>query len=165
MNGLIVRPYRLSDAAPLAQVFHHAVHDGTTRHYDGAQRAAWSPSPPDDAEWIARLSEGETIVAEHGGRAVGFMTLDRKTGFLDFAYVAPDYMGRGVADTLYAVLEGRARVSGLSRLETEASLLAERFFARRGWQILRRQTVERGGVSLPNAVMEKTLDAQRIVAA
>ena len=73
------------------------------------------------------------------------MTLDLSTGWLDFAYVAPEAMGQGVAETLYAVLEGRARAAGLTRLETEASLLAERFFARRGWRIEKRQEVERNG--------------------
>ncbi len=35
------------------------------------------------------------------------MTLDPVTGWIDFAYVAPEAMGQGVAETLYAVLEGR----------------------------------------------------------
>jgi putative acetyltransferase len=55
------------------------------------------------------------------------------------------------------MIEGRARVHGHTRLETEASLLAEPFFARHGWRVLQRQEVERDGVKIPNAVMEKRL--------
>lgn len=157
MNGLIIRPARVTDAPGLADLFHRAVHEGTARHYDALQRAAWSPAPPMDEAWRRRLIEAQTVVAERDDRLLGFMTLDAGTGWIDFAYVAPEAMGQGVAETLYAVLEGRARAAGLTRLETEASLLAERFFARRGWHIVTRQEVERQGVRLPNAVMAKEL--------
>lgn len=157
MNGLVIRPARVTDAPGLANLYHRAVHEGAARHYDAAQRAAWSPAPPTDETWRRRLIEAQTVVAEQGERLLGFMTLDAATGWIDFAYVAPEAMGQGVAETLYAVLEGRARASGLTRLETEASLLAERFFARRGWHVVQRQEVERAGVRLPNAVMAKDL--------
>jgi len=157
MNGLIIRPCRVTDAPGLADLYHRAVREGTGRHYDAAQREAWSPAPPNDESWRRRLVEAQTIVAERDARLLGFMTLDIGTGWLDFAYVAPEAMGQGVAETLYAVLEGRARAAGLGALETEASLLAERFFARRGWQLVKRQEVERNGVRLPNAVMVKRL--------
>ena len=161
MNGLIIRPCRVTDAPGLAALFHRAVREGTAAQYTEAQRAAWSPAPPNGEDWRRRLIEADTILAERDDRLLGFMTLDLGTGWLDFAYVAPEAMGQGVAETLYAVLEGRARAAGLTRLETEASLLAERFFARRGWRVEKRQEVERNGVRLPNAVMAKTLDRKR----
>lgn len=157
MNGLIIRPYRPADAIGLARLFHRAVHEGASQHYTEEQRAAWSPEPPTSEGWRARVEEAETIVAERDGAHLGFMTLDMDTGYLDFAYVAPEAMGRGVAASLYAVIEGRARVKGHVRLETEASLLAEPFFHRHGWRLVRRQMVERGGVEIPNALMEKRL--------
>ena len=55
------------------------------------------------------------------------------------------------------MLEGRARALGLTRLDTEASLLAEPVFLRLGWQVIKRQDVVRRGVSLRNAWMEKKL--------
>lgn len=157
MNGLIIRPCRVTDAPGLAALYHRAVHEGAAGHYDAAQRAAWSPAPPTGEDWRRRLIEAQTIVAEQADGLLGFMTLDQRTGWIDFAYVAPEAMGRGVGETLYAVLEGRARAAGLTRLETEASLLAERFFLRRGWSVLQRQEVRRHGVGLPNTAMAKTL--------
>jgi putative acetyltransferase len=155
----------VTDAPGLAELYHRAVQDGTRAHYDAAQRAAWSPVPPLDEDWRRRLIEAQTIVAERHDRLLGFMTLDIATGWIDFAYVAPEAMGQGVAETLYAVLEGRARAAGLCRLETEASLLAERFFTKRGWTLIKRQEVLRGDVRLPNAVMAKTLVKTGICAA
>ncbi len=157
MNGLIIRPYRPADAIGLATLFHRAVQEGTAEHYDAAQREAWCDRPPTSAGWRARVEEADTLVAERDGVHQGFMTLDMDTGYLDFAYVAPEAMGKGVADALYAVIEGRARVRGLQRLDTEASLLAQPFFRKHGWRLVKRQEVERGGVKIPNAVMEKHL--------
>lgn len=157
MNGLIIRPYRPADAIPLATLYHRAVREGAALRYDDAQCEAWSPAPPTNAGWRARVEEAETIVAEHDGALLGFMTLDMGEGFVDFAYVAPEVMGQGVAASLYAVIEGRARVKGHSVLETEASLLAEPFFRRHGWRVIARQEVERHGVRIPNARMEKRL--------
>ncbi|OAN77462.1 hypothetical protein A8B78_14240 [Jannaschia sp. EhC01] len=157
MNGLIIRPYRPADAIPLATLYHRSVNEGASRKYDAAQRAAWSPAPPTSEGWRARVEEAETVVAEQNGTLLGFMTLDIDSGFLDFAYVAPEVMGKGVAAALYAVIEGRARVKGHTVLETEASLLAEPFFRRHGWRVIQRQEVERHGVKIPNARMEKRL--------
>ena len=157
MNGLIIRPCRVTDAPGLAALYHRAVREGAARHYSHAQRAAWSPAPPTGEGWRRRLIEADTILAERAERPLGFMTLDLATGWLDFAYVAPEAMRQGVAGTLYAVLEGRARAARLERLETGASLLAERFFACRGWRVVKRQEVARNGARLPNAAMAKVL--------
>ncbi|MFW5881347.1 MAG: GNAT family N-acetyltransferase [Roseicyclus sp.] len=157
MRGLLIRPYRAEDAAALARVFHRAVRRGTGAHYSVLQRLAWSPRPGDGSDWHARLSEIETVVAELPRGPVGFMALSAAEGFIDFAYVDPSVRGRGVAAALYAVVEGRARALGLSELQTEASRVAEPFFAARGWVVVRRQTVKRRMVRLPNAVMEKRL--------
>lgn len=165
MNGLMIRSCRVTDAPGLAQLYHRAVHEGAARHYSTVQRAAWSPAPPVDEGWRRRLIDAQTIVAERDDHLLGFMTLDVTTGWLDFAYVAPEVMGQGVADTLYAVLEGRARVAGLTRLETGASLLGERFFRRHGWQLRLRHQIEQGGVDLPHAVMLKDLTRSRSCAA
>lgn len=157
MNGLILRSYRPTDAIGLASLYHRAVREGAASKYDDAQRVAWSPDVPTHEGWRARVEEAMTVVAERDRALLGFMTLDIGTGFLDFAYVAPEVMGKGVAGALYAMIEGRARVRGHTRLETEASLLAEPFFIRQGWRVVSRQEVERSGVKIPNVVMEKRL--------
>ncbi|MCG6883951.1 MAG: GNAT family N-acetyltransferase [Silicimonas sp.] len=151
-----VRSYSPEDAAPLAEVYHRAVREGAVRAYAPEQVAAWSPQVPEAARWRARLEAADTVVATEAEDPVGFMTMD-DNGYLDLAFVLPDVMGKGVSDAIYAVLEGRARSRGIRCLSTQASLLAEPFFARHGWQVVRRQEVEMDGVVLANAWMEKRL--------
>jgi putative acetyltransferase len=157
MRDLVVRPYRADDAGALARVFHRAVRHGTVPHYTALQRIAWSPRPSDGSDWHARLSEIHTVVAELPRGPVGFMALSAEEAFIDFAYVDPSVRGQGVAAALYAVIEGRALGLGLRQLQTEASRVAEPFFAGRGFRVVRRQRVRRHLVGLPNAVMEKDL--------
>ena len=157
--NVLVRSYAAGDAPALGEIFHRAVHEGAAGRYSAEERAAWSPRVPDTLKWQDRLAEAETVVAEGPDGPVGFMSLYLDRAYLDLAFVLPEAMGKGVAAALYAVLETRARATGLTRLTTEASLLAEPFFARQGWQIVKRQRVERLGVMIPNAVMEKDLVA------
>ena len=151
-----VRSFAAEDADALGSVFYRAVREGAAARYSDDQINAWSPAPPSGEAWQTRLSDADTVVAVQDDAPVGFMTLDDK-GYLDLAFVVPEAMGEGVSDAIYAVLEGRARARGIATLSTQASLLAEPFFARFGWQVTRRQEVEIRGVVLKNAWMEKSL--------
>ena len=66
MNGLLIRPYRTGDAAPLGKLLHQAVRNGTGRHYTHTQRVAWSPKPRSGPLWVAELCppNADTLVAE-----------------------------------------------------------------------------------------------------
>ncbi|MEO1599208.1 MAG: GNAT family N-acetyltransferase [Pseudomonadota bacterium] len=97
------------------------------------------------------------MVAETDGAEIaGFMSLTPE-GVVDMAYVAPKWMGKGVALVLYSALIARAREVGLARLTTDASHLARPFFERRGWRLLTEQQVERHGVRLTNFKMASDL--------
>ncbi|MCV6594140.1 MAG: GNAT family N-acetyltransferase [Silicimonas sp.] len=158
----LVRDAGAADFPALAEIFHAAVRIGAKTAYSDAQRAAWCPDVPEGARWAKRLAGLDILVAETGGKIVGFMAMDRESGLVDLSYVHPDHMRQGHADALYAVLEGRARAGGRRRLTTEASLLAEPFFARHGWALVARQQVERAGVLIPNARMEKSLSSAAV---
>ncbi|NNU78947.1 GNAT family N-acetyltransferase [Halovulum dunhuangense] len=151
-----IRPFRPEDAAALAALFHRAVTQGAAAFYDDAQRAAWSPAPPDAESFAARLAPQTVFVAAEEGAALGFMSLTG-AGHLDMAFVAPERMGTGLAGQLYDHVERAALKAGHARLTTDASHPARRFFARRGWRVLRRQAPVRNGVALTNFAMEKRL--------
>lgn len=154
MADVIIRKMTEGDAQAAARVFYDAVHFGACGDYNEAQRTAWAPVPPRGSAWRDRLLAQHGFVAEQNGAVVGFMTL-RADGYLDFAYVAPSHIGKGVAKQLYVSIVARARELGLTRLTSEASYSARRFFERQGWRVVKEQTVTRGGVSMTNFAMEK----------
>ena len=66
-------------------------------------------------------------------------------------YVHADYQGRGIATAICNKLE--QSVSG--KIVTHASVTAKPFFEKRGYKVIKEQSVERQGVFLTNYVMEK----------
>lgn len=154
-----LRSYRPGDAEGLAGIFFDAVRIGARGHYSDAERAAWAPDQKPGTNWPGRLANADTVVAEQGGQLLGFMSM-QSGGYLDLAFVRPEAFGQGIGFALYAMLEGRARARGVANLTTEASLVAEPFFLRQGWQVIRRQNVDIRGVLLKNALMEKRLVAR-----
>ncbi len=156
MASFIVRPYREPDAAAAAQLYYDTIHAGTGAFYDAAQRRAWAPEVPDEADWGQWLSREHTLVAEDGHGLAGYMTITR-AGHIDLAYVRADRMGQGVAAALYDEIESWARLQGFTTLTVHASALARRFFARRDWRVTEEQRPLRNGVELYRYRMCKAL--------
>lgn len=78
-------------------------------------------------------------------------------GHVDMLYVHPDFQRRGVARALLAHVEELARVCGLVRLYTEASITGRPAFEALGFCVLGPQTVTVRGETMTNYRMEKKL--------
>lgn len=146
-----LRLYRSEDCPTLAQLFYDTVHTVNARDYTPEQLDAWADGHVDLAAWDASFLAHHTLVAEENGEILGFADMDGG-GYLDRLYVHKDHQGRGVATALCSTLEAACPVKNFT---THASLTARPFFESRGYQVLRRQTVVRHGISLENFVMEK----------
>lgn len=157
---MILRRFRTGDRDGCAAVFRAAVLTGAAGFYDTAQRRVWAEGARGDG-FSTRLADQVTIVAEAGGVLRGFMSL-RADGCLDLAYVHPGEMGRGLAARLLDEIIRAARTMGLSRLTTEASHPARRFFLKHGWREDAAQSVERAGVTLENFRMSCTVTAANV---
>ena len=150
-----LRTYEFEDLGQMARLFYDTVHTVCSAHYDQAQLDAWATGTVDLTAWDRALASRCALVAEEDGAVVGFADLDGE--YLDRLYVHKDFQGRGVATALADALEERARALGAVSLRTHASRTARPFFEKRGYRTLEEQEVHRGGVSIPNFIMEKTL--------
>jgi putative acetyltransferase len=81
-------------------------------------------------------------------------------GHIDHLYCAPEAAGHGIASHLYDAVEAAARTQGISRLFTEASELARRFFERKGFAVAERRDMVLRGVPIHNYRMTKDLADQ-----
>ncbi len=142
-TGFHIRAVRKGDRAACGQVYFDAVRNGTAPVYTAAQAEAWAPEE-DHVEWGNRLYSGTTWVAEGAGDIQGFITF-RADGHLDLFFVRPGWRKAGVAGALYDRALEWARDRGFARLTTDASLLAQSFLARRGWQVLAEEQAGRRG--------------------
>ena len=145
-----LRRYKQSDCRELAELFYRTVHTVNAADYNNEQLNAWATGHVDFEAWNKSLLEHYSIVAVDNGIIVGFGDIDQ-TGYLDRLYVHADYQGRGIATAICNKLE--QSVSG--KIVTHASVTAKPFFEKRGYKVIKEQSVERQGVFLTNYVMEK----------
>ncbi|WP_306006988.1 GNAT family N-acetyltransferase [Aquicoccus porphyridii] len=95
------------------------------------------------------LPKAETWVADHNGKAVGFISL--LDSFIGGIFIAPDRQGMGVGRKLVA--HALDRKGELSLEVYTANEQAMRFYASIGFQELSRRDVDDFGYPFPNAAL------------
>ena len=130
-----------------------AVRSGPSQ-YTEQQRHAWVPQPRTGTEWARRLDAQFVVVADVCGTLVGFMGL-AEIGYIDFAYIRPEFRKRGIFRRLYEHVETEMFRQNLNGLWVHASLNAKDAFPSLGFQIVRDETVAIANVELRRFEMEK----------
>ena len=151
-----ITSYSATLATEIADLFHQSVHAIDSDVYTPEQKEAWAPTPPDYERWSKRLNEKKPFIAIVNERVAGFMELDAD-GHIDCTYTHPDFQGNGVASALYERLLMEAKHKNINRLYVEASLIAKPFFERHGFSVVKKNEVERSGITLINFTMEHYL--------
>ena len=145
-----VRPFREDDAAALAEIFYSAIHEVARAHYSEAQVNAWAPAVPDAERFVARGTDGRTLLvaADDADTPIAYGDLEAD-GYIDHLFCKPEFAGKGVALAVYEELEKAAVGQGIGRLHVEASEPASRFFRRQGFELVERHELraERSGHS------------------
>ena len=157
-----LRPFLPQDASVLAAIFRASIEELTEDDYNPAQQEAWAALSDDEEAFGEKLGKNLTLIATFEGAPVGFAALEG-TSVIDMLYVHPAATGRGVAATLYDALEKLALARGATNLTVEASDTARDFFAHRGFEPYRRNTISVGNEWLGNTTMKKTLAAKGAV--
>jgi len=153
-----IRPFQQGDEARLALLFHAAIHQVAALHYSPEQVNAWAPRVPDPARFLARGTDGRTLLlaVDEADEPLAYGDVEAD-GHIDHLFCRPDVAGTGVTAQLYEALEEAARSRSISMLFTEASEPAKRFFAKRGFEVIERRDFEINGVPIHNFRMEKRL--------
>ena len=156
-----IRSYIDGDAAEICAVFEASVQAIGPEHYTEQQVQAWIAHAPTRKQVEARCADGRVtyVSLNQKRRIVGYIDLEAD-GHIDHLYCAPEATRKGISLALYEVVERRALEKRMARLYTEASEAAMRFFARRGFSVLNRRDLKRGGVEIHNFTMQKMLDQQ-----
>jgi len=153
-----IRPFQRGDEARLAALFHAAIHQVAAQYYSQDQVNAWAPQVPDPARFLARGTDGRTLLVavDDADEPLAYGDVEAD-GHIDHLFCRPDVAGTGVTAALYAALEEAAIGFGIPMLFTEASEPAKRFFAKRGFEVIERRDFEVNGVPIHNFRMEKRL--------
>lgn len=155
------RNYRLTDCQEVYQLFYDTVHSINTADYDKNQVDSWARSDISKGDlelWCRSLLDSHSLVMVNSNdeKILGFGNITRE-GYLDRLYVHKDYNGQGIGTILTNQLETYAIDLGLKEIVTQASITARPFFEKRGYKLIKEQTVERNNQHLTNFLMKKTI--------
>lgn len=151
-----LRPFMPSDTVALADLFAQSIEELTADDYDDEQRLAWIATAADAEEFAERLEHMLTLVIQVDGEYLGFASLKKGT-VLDMLYVHPYAVGKGVGSTLVDALERLAAARGAKEITTDASDTARKFFEKRGYVALHRNSLPLADQWLTNTTMKKEL--------
>ncbi|MEM8783246.1 MAG: GNAT family N-acetyltransferase [Planctomycetota bacterium] len=150
-----------ADTKDLVRVHFDVVHGSTSGSYPVEVHRGWSEAPDDSRRRTdprEAIERGEDLfaVAEISYRIAGFGSIVPAIEELRAMYVDPAFGGSAVLRRL----EDEASRLGLSALRMDASLNAESFYARHGYEIIQRG-VHRlaAGVDMPCVTMRKPIVA------
>ena len=135
---LLIRKYQASDCADLAELFYSTVHTANAKDYSKEQLDAWAPRSRNLKDWNRDFE-----------KHIRFGDIE-ENGYLDRLFVRPNYQRMGIGTAICNKLEGAVQ----GNVFTHASITAKPFFEKRGYKVIKRQTVKRRGVLLTNFVME-----------
>jgi GNAT superfamily N-acetyltransferase len=152
-----VRPALAEDVPGIWRVHNDSIRELCGERYGPEEIAAWIAFRSPDA-YLQALASRALFVAEWQGAIVGFGQLDPARAEIEACYVAPEAVGSGIGSALLARMEDEARDRGHRIVRLNATLNAEKFYARKGYRWLGRATHRvSADVDLPCVRMEKAL--------
>lgn len=153
---MILRRYHPDDLQAILQLFRETVHTVNAKDYSPEQIAAWAPDDLDEIKWANLLAANYTIIAEANGVIVGFGDLT-EDGEIDHLYIHKDFQSRGFAHQILHALIEKAKDNGLTAVTAAVSITALPFFIKNGAEVIKKQTVVRGGIELTNFLVHKKI--------
>ncbi|MEG0327726.1 MAG: GNAT family N-acetyltransferase [Erysipelothrix sp.] len=150
-NSFVMRHYRHDDLESVVNLFYDTVHSVNSQDYSQKQCDVWADGNPNLDVWHRSLSQNCTLVVYDGMTLVGFGNCD-DTGYLDRLFVHKNYQGHKIASRICDELESNCQYI----ITTHASITAQPFFEKRGYQVVSKNLVERNGIKLRNTFMKKT---------
>lgn len=139
-----LRPAHPEDARTIIEVHHSAIRSAAAAFYPEAVLDDWAPRsiPNQDVEKLAaRIATGEEVVLlarTEADEIAGFGSIVPAQSELRAVYVAGDYGRRGIGRLILGGLEELAREAGVSELQMDASVNAEKFYISSGYVPVKR---------------------------
>ena len=158
-----VRPATPEDALPVFALHVASIRALGPEGYDADQVRAWARKDHGPEAYPIGDDDHHFVVAEREGEVAGFGDLVPDSEEVDAeadvraVYVYPRHAGRGVGAAILAELEGYARGAGVESVEITASLNAAGFYERAGYERVREDAYDTGGVELEVVVFRKEL--------
>jgi putative acetyltransferase len=152
--NLNLRTATLSDLPELQELFVNTIKNTCKQDYNEAQIKAWVSGIKKKDRWEVMIERQFVIIAEKEGEIIGFGSLDGGD-YLDFLYVHHDYIGRGIATTIFIELQKKSNRLGHLLMRSDVSITARPFFEKMGFKVVRKNVNIIDGVEIINYHMSQ----------
>lgn len=154
---LHIRRFADGEAPALWQICYTSIHQIASSDYTHAQLQAWVPADVAPQQWRDTIEKNKPLVAELNGQLVAYADVQHN-GYIDHFFVAGAYARQGIGSALMQAIQHEAQQTHVRQLHAHVSKNAQEFFQRFGFVVRKYSTKVIGEVSLPYALMYKTLD-------
>lgn len=151
-----VRRFQPTDSAELAKLFFDTIHAVNSKDYNQLQLNAWAPENRDLRQWQKSFNNKHAYVIEVDSIIAGFGEIE-DDGHIDRFYISSKFIAKGLGRILYKELEIYGKSKRMDYLYVEASITAQPFFKKMGFETIKQQVVTLRGVEFINYSMKKDL--------
>lgn len=146
---LKIREASLQDLPELTSLFVDTIHGVCHKDYDLKQREVWAASVQKTERWEKAIKEQYFLVAETDGNILGFASL-LDDYYIDFMYVHAKFQREGIASKLFEELLKEGVRKGTKKLFSDVSITARPFFGKRGFKVIRKNSITIDQVEISN---------------
>lgn len=139
----------------MISLFKESIRKICIKYYSPIQIEAWL-SRANKTRWISNFKQNYTLLVFNEEILVGFGDIT-SNNYLNMLYVHPDYQNQAVATLICDELEKHST----GTITVDASQAAKNFFIKRGYKVIKEQTVVINQISLINFKMVKDVDKLR----
>lgn len=155
-SNITIRSSQKKDLAEMQTLFLETISAICKDDYTPQQITVWISSVENMQRWTDKLETQYFLIAQTGPKIIGYASLENND-YLDFMYVHKDFQRKGIANRLYAEIEGEAVRRGATILQSDVSITARPFFEKKGFKVVLEQKIIMKGVEILNYNMRKEL--------
>lgn len=146
-----------NDLRGILTLFEDTVSEVNKHDYSASQLEAWKSNSKEWGRWLNKISSQYFLVTEENHVITGFASITPE-GYLDTMFVHKDHQRKGIAGSLIEALILYARENEISEIITDGSITARPFFEKYGFEVVKKQKVNRKGIAITNFKMRKILN-------
>lgn len=148
---ITIQPYYSGVEIELFEIFTSAIGEVCSKNYSPEQISAWLPSEYHADKWKERLEGINPYIAKYESNIAGYADI-QKDGYIDHFFVGARYQSEGVGSALMGTLLENSKSD---RVYSHVSITARPFFEKKGFIVVKENTVDLRGVELRNYIMER----------
>lgn len=127
-----IRKATIHDEYKILKIHKEAIEAGCKNHYSEKQISSWA-TPQELSPYEERLKNSLFLIAEEGGKCIGFGSISRERPEIEALFVSPEYFGKGVGSEMLSQLEKVVNFQSNGQFQVDSTRNAVPFYEKHGY--------------------------------